>query len=182
MTLQSIARRYAAALFDVVQKTGTLDRVERDLAMLTELIASHDGLRKVFATPAVPAQNKRAMVDALVAAAGDLAPETSRLLTLLADRDRLGLLTSIAAAFADRALAAKNIVRAQVVTAAPLGDQTRAALSHALGKAAGAEVIVTERVDPSIVGGVVAQVGGVVFDGSVTRQVERMREKLLAGA
>ncbi len=182
MTLQSIARRYAAALFDVARKNGTLDRVERDLGMLTDLIASHEDLRKVLATPAVPASNKRAMVEAIVAASGDLASETQRLLALLAERDRLGLITSVAAAFADRALKARNIVRAQVVTAAPLGDQTREALSQALGKAAGGQVIVTERVDPSIVGGVVAQVGGVVFDGSVTRQVERMREKLLAGA
>ena len=182
MTLQSIARRYAAALFDVVQKTGTLARVERDLAMLAELVSTHDELRKVFATPVIPIQNKRAMVDAIVTATGDLAPETVRLLTLLAERDRLGLIESVAAAFADRALKAKNIVRAEIVTAAPLAEQTSAALAHALGTAAGAEVIVSERVDSSIVGGVVARVGGVVFDGSVTRQVERMREKLLAGA
>lgn len=182
MTLQSIARRYASALFDVARKTGTLDRVERDLAMLVDLVSTNDELRKIFATPVVPVQNKRAIVDGIIAAAGDLAPETQRLLGLLADRDRLGLLSSVASEFTERALKARNVVRANVVTAAPLNDQASAALAQALGKAAGSEVIVTQRVDPSIVGGVVAQVGGLVFDGSVTRQVERMRQKLLAGA
>ena len=66
------------------------------------------------------------------------------------------------------------------MTAVPLADDSRAALAAALGRAAGAHVTMTERVDPSIIGGVVAKVGSVVFDGSVTTQLARMRQKLVA--
>jgi F-type H+-transporting ATPase subunit delta len=64
------------------------------------------------------------------------------------------------------------------VTAHPLTDGPRAAIVAALGRATGAEVTMTERVDPGLVGGLVARVGSLVFDGSVTRQLERMRQTL----
>jgi F-type H+-transporting ATPase subunit delta len=79
-------------------------------------------------------------------------------------------------------MAARNVVTAEVTTAVPLSDAHRTALAAALGKAVDREVTVTERVDPSIIGGVIARVGSVVFDGSVTRQIERMHETLVAGA
>ena len=78
---------------------------------------------------------------------------------MLADRDRLAGLPELAATFAERLLDAQHIVSADVVTAAPLTDASRAALSAALGRATGKSVTITERVDPAIVGGVVARVG-----------------------
>jgi F-type H+-transporting ATPase subunit delta len=64
----------------------------------------------------------------------------------------------------------------------PLVGGSRAALAAALGRATGSAVTITERVDPGILGGVVARVGSLVFDGSVTHQLEKMRQKLLAEA
>jgi F-type H+-transporting ATPase subunit delta len=78
---------------------------------------------------------------------------------------------------------ARRTVEAEVVTASPLTDDRRTALAKALGKAADCEVTIKERVDPSIIGGVIARVGSLVFDGSVQRQVERLKERLVsAGA
>jgi F-type H+-transporting ATPase subunit delta len=77
---------------------------------------------------------------------------------------------------------AAGVVMAELVTAAPLGDDREAALAHALGQATGHRVDVTGRVDESIIGGVVAKVGSVVYDGSVSRQLERMRQRLSAEA
>jgi F-type H+-transporting ATPase subunit delta len=97
---------------------------------------------------------------------------------MLAERDRLGLLSQLQAVYAERLLEDKKIVPAEVVTASPLSAENRAALGKALGSATGSEVRLTERVDPDIVGGVIARVGSLVFDGSVTRQLERLRQKL----
>jgi F-type H+-transporting ATPase subunit delta len=173
VTARSVARRYAAALFDVAAKAGALDAVERDLATAVTL-ASHDELRRVFDNPAIGVQKKRALVDALLAASGSVQAEVARLLRLLADRDRLMLLPEIGAAFAARLMDERRVVPAEVVTAVPLGDTRKAALAEALGRATGRTVLLEERIDPSIIGGVVAKVGSVVFDGSVTRQIERM--------
>jgi len=176
-----MARRYAAALFDVVQKNGTADRAERDLAAFVDLVSHHDDLKAVFAAPIAPAR-KRAVIDALLAASGDISPEVQRLLGLLADRDRLDSLEVVRRAFDDRLMQLRRIVPAEVTTAVPLTESRRAALVQALGRATGSDVTMSEQVDPAIIGGVVARVGSVVFDGSVTRQLERLRDRLRAEA
>jgi F-type H+-transporting ATPase subunit delta len=180
MTPRGIARRYAAALFDVVRKDGDIDRAAQELAAIRSAITGHDQLRKVLESPSVPMPVKRRILDEVVAGAGGVSQETGRLLGLLAERDRLAMVPDVADAFAERVMREKKIVPAEVVTAVPLPDQSRAALTAALGRAADAQVTITERVDPSIVGGVIARVGSVVFDGSVTTQIARMRQKLVA--
>jgi F-type H+-transporting ATPase subunit delta len=182
MSLQAVARRYAGALFDVAHKNGTLDRAERQLGAFGQLLDQHAELRRVLETPAVSPQKKRAIVDAVVEKAGDIDTEVRQLVRMLADRDRLGLLDNIAAAFQARLRQARQILQAEVITAVPLPDVQRATLADALKRAAGSNLTITERIDPSIIGGVVARVGSLVFDGSVTRQLERMKQRLLEEA
>jgi F-type H+-transporting ATPase subunit delta len=127
----------------------------------------------------VPPARKRALARAVLEVAGGVSDPVVRLVLLLADRDRLASLGDVAEFFSARAMQARHVVPAEIVTAVPLADGQRAALAKALGQVTGSEVTVTARVDPAIVGGVVARVGSVVFDGSVTRQIEKMKEKLL---
>ena len=180
MTPRTIAKRYAAALFDIAQKAGSEERAERELADVAALIAEHDQLRNVLETPAVPPLVKKALVREILVRAGatNLGAETQRLLAILGDRDRLMLLPDVARAFTDRVLQAKRIVPAEVVTAVPLADGSRAAIAEALKRATGSVVRLTTRVDPAIIGGVVARVGSVLFDGSITRQLERLGQRL----
>ena len=182
MSARGAARQYANALFDVASKAGSLDRVRRDLLGFAALVAGNAELKHVLSTPALPVKQKHAIVDALIAASGDFADETRRVLELMADRDRLWLIEDVVSTFAERSMDADEVITAEVTSAVPLDDAPKAALVAALGKAVGRRVTITERVDPSIIGGVVAKVGSLVFDGSVTRQIERMREKLLADA
>lgn len=179
MSLRTVARRYAGALFDVAHKNGTLDRAEQQLGAFGQLLGGHAELRKVLETPAIAAQKKRAILDALLEKVGDGEGEVRQLLRMLADRDRLSLLPEIASAFTDRVRVSRRVLKAEVTTAVPLPDAQRASLGAALERAAGSKLIITEKVDPAIIGGVVARVGSLVFDGSVTRQLERMRQKLL---
>lgn len=182
MIQRVVARRYASALFDVVEKSGDLDRAQTDLSRVAETLAGHAELVLVLESPAVPTPKKRALVEAILDAGGGITIEVRRLLLMLADKDRLNVLSEISAAFAERVMRASRVLPADVVTATPLEPEGRAALAAALGRATGGEVTINERVDPTITGGVIARVGGVVFDGSVTRQIERLRQKLLAGA
>lgn len=186
MSERSVARRYAAALFDVAKKAGRVDQAGAELQSIIQTIDGHAELRRVFETPAVPAQVKKQIVTELLktagpaGAAGSFSGEVSRMVVMLAERDRLGsgFLNGLCSAYAERLLEEKRIVPAEVTTAAPLSEANRAALTKALATATGRDVTLTERVDPSIVGGVVARVGSLVFDGSVTRQLERLRQKL----
>lgn len=177
MTLQAIARRYATALFDVTRKNHSLDTAQAGLASFAALVSGSPELATVFGSPAVPAAKKRAVADTLVAQLS-VSPEIQRLIAALGDRDRLGLVAEVASAFDARVRQEKHILQAEVTTAVPLSPERAAALSAALGKALGGTVTIEQHVDPSIVGGVIAKVGSLVFDGSVTRQLELMKTEL----
>jgi F-type H+-transporting ATPase subunit delta len=181
VTSRSAGKRYAAALFEAVSKQGDAQRTARDLAAVSDLVARHAELRQVLTAAAVPPAKKRAIVSAVLEAAGGVSPDVARALQLLAEHDRIELVSDLAEAFGERLREAERILPAEIVTAVPLGDGQRAALQSAIAKASGKSVTLSARVDPAIMGGIVARVGSVVFDGSVTRQLERLKQRLSEG-
>lgn len=182
MTSRAAGTRYARALFDVARKEADIEQVGRDLGEFAALVAGHDTLARVLSNPAIPAARKRAVVNELVTRAGSLSPLVGKLLTLLADRDRLALLPEISAAYRTRLMEHAKVVRAEIVTAVGLPADRVAALQQGLAHATGRQVQLESRVDPSIIGGAIARVGSTVYDGSVTRQLEKMKEALTAAA
>ena len=183
MSVRSAARRYAAVLFEVVEaKKGDLAKVEGELQAFVTLVEGHRELQTVLAHPAISALKKRDLVEKILGAIPDLSDEVRRLLLMLAERDRLGSIPDVTAAFTERLMAQRKVMDAQIITASALPDNQRAALAQALSSAVGADVRLKESVDPSIVGGIVARVGSVVYDASLTRQLEKMRQQLLARA
>lgn len=182
MSVRSAARRYAAVLFEVVQAKGDLAKVEGELNAFVALVEGHRELQTVLANPAIAALKKRELVEQILNASPDVSGEVRRLLLMLAERDRLGSVGQVAAAYTERLMAHRKVVNAQIVTASALPDSQRTALAQALSSAAGADVRLKESVDPAIMGGIVARVGSVVYDASLTRQLEKMRQQLLAQA
>lgn len=178
MTNRTAATRYARALLDVaVKEHADLSEVETQLTALAALFDQNDELRKALINPAVPVPRKRAAVDEIVARAAVL-PIVGRTLALLADRDRLGLLPDVASAFQQRLLELRNVVRAEVTTAEPLPADRLRAIQAGLAVATGRTVDISTKVDPSIIGGMVARVGSTVFDASVTNHLQRIRQRL----
>lgn len=182
MSVRSAARRYAAVLFEVVQAKGDPSKAESELNGFVTLVEGHRELQTVLAHPAIAAAKKRELVEQLLHSAPDLSGEVRRLLLMLAERDRLGSVGAVATAFTERLMAHCKVMHAQIVTASALPDGQRAALAQALSSAVGADVRLKESVDPAIMGGIVARVGSVVYDASLTRQLEKMRQQLLARA
>jgi F-type H+-transporting ATPase subunit delta len=178
MTSRAAAGRYARALFDVVVKEADPGRVEVELTSFNDIVASNESLSRVLVTPSVPAARKRAVVEALLGAVGDVSAPLAKLLLLLADRDRLVLLSEVAAAYRERLRQHQQVVDAEVTTAIPLPADRRAALEKGIAEATGRTVSLSTRVDPSIIGGAVTRIGSTVYDGSVARQLERLRERL----
>jgi F-type H+-transporting ATPase subunit delta len=180
MTPAGSARRYARALFDVVlQQQGDFARTSRELEDFAALTTGHPALAAVISNPSVPAAKKRALVDAILAGAGPVSAPVARTLGLLADRDRLTVLPQLAGAFAERVMEHQQIVRAEVTTAVPIDADRTKAIADALGRATGRQVVVESKVDSALLGGVVARVGSVIYDGSVARQLEKMKEALV---
>jgi F-type H+-transporting ATPase subunit delta len=179
MTRKTAATRYARALLDVALKEhADLDRIDQELSQFNDLIGHHAALGTVLLNPAVPVPRKRAAVVELAARA-KVSGIVGKLLALLAERDRLALLPDLLAAYRDRMLAHRQVVRAEVTTATPLAPERTREFHQRLAGVTGRDVTLETRVDPSIIGGVVARVGSVVYDASVTRQLQRMRERLV---
>jgi F-type H+-transporting ATPase subunit delta len=181
VTSRARAVRYARALFDVVLKEGDPQRVEAELGAFAAAMTEHGDLGRVLAHPAMPAARKRAIVEALLEKTGAMTPAFAKMLRLLAERDRLALLHDIADAYRERLLQHQRIVRAEVTTAVPVPADRLSAIEQGLAAATGRKVTIIARVDPSIIGGAVARIGSTVYDGSVTRQLERLRERLAEG-
>ena len=179
MTNKTAATRYARALLDVaVQENTDLDAIERELAAFVQLFASHPELEKVMLNPAVPVPRKRAAVAELAKAAKN-SPMVAKLLTLLAERDRLVLMPDLLASYRDRLLDYRRVVRAEVTTATPLAADRAKAIEGRLATITARTVVLETSVDPSIIGGVVARIGSTVYDGSITRQLQKMKERLV---
>ena len=178
MTNRTAAARYARALLEVaVKEKADLDSIDREVAGFAELIRRNPALQTALYNPAVSAPKKRAAVVELTKRTG-YAPIVAKLLALLAERDRLILLPDLVDAYRERLLDYKKIVRAEITTAAPLPEGRAKSIEASLSKATGRSVALEAKVDPSIVGGVIAKVGSTVYDGSVTRQLEKLKEQL----
>jgi F-type H+-transporting ATPase subunit delta len=179
VTNKTAALRYARALLDVaVKEKADLEQIEHELAQFADLFKQYPLLEKVLLNPAVPVPRKRAAVADLLGHA-NFSPITSKLLALLADRDRLVLVPDLLAAYRERLLDYQNVVRAEVTTSVPLDAQRASAIQRGLANLTGRTVTLATKVDPLIIGGVVARIGSTVYDGSVTRQLEKMRERLV---
>jgi F-type H+-transporting ATPase subunit delta len=179
MTNKTAATRYARALLDVTLKEkGDPARIESDLSSFVDLFSQHPALEKVLLNPAIPVPRKRAAVQELIARLG-MAPVLAKLLVLLAGRDRLVLLPDLLGAYRERLLDYQKVVRAEVTTALPLSPDRMQAIERGLAQLTGRAVMLATKVDPAIIGGIVARIGSTVYDGSVTTQLEKMKQRLV---
>jgi F-type H+-transporting ATPase subunit delta len=178
VTNKTAAIRYARALLDVaVKEQADLEQIENELSQFADLFTQYPLLEKVLLNPAVPVPRKRAAVGDLLAQA-QFTPIVTKLLALLADRDRLVLVPDLLAAYRDRLLEHRGVVRAEVTTASTLDPGRADAIRQGLAALTGRTVQLATKIDPAIVGGLIARIGSTVYDGSVTRQLEKMKERL----
>ena len=174
--------RYARALLDVAERQGQLERVDQEISAFAALVDEQPLLRKSLLNPAVPPGPKRAVVASLLERAGGQSEITVRLLTLLAERDRLTLLPELVEVFRDQLMAHRGVVRARLTTAEPLSASRVDEITQKLARATGKQVMVDTGTDPNVIGGLVTQIGSTVWDGSIARHLARLRNRFLSEA
>jgi F-type H+-transporting ATPase subunit delta len=177
MIVGSIARRYAKALFGLAVEQGRVEAWSDALVALQGAVDSSPDLQDVLENPVYSKEQRRTVV-AKLAAALHLDADPANLLALLGDRNRLGYLAAIVVTFRELSDAKLGRVRAKITSAVPLDDDAAAAMALRLSGASNAKVLLEQHVDPALLGGVVAQVGSLVFDGSVRAQLEDLRRQL----
>jgi F-type H+-transporting ATPase subunit delta len=177
MITGSIARRYAKALFSLAVEKGRVEAWNEALFALGKAVDASADLRDVLSNPAYDRENRRGVV-AKLAEAMKLEAEPANLLYLLGERNRLDSLGAIVGAFRELADLELGRLRAKVTSAVALDEAAAAAIAETLSASTKKQVIVERVVDPAILGGVVAQVGSLVYDGSLRTQLEDLRQTL----
>ena len=175
----AVANRYARALADVVGRTGEFRKVQQELADFAAVYRESAELREVLKTPAVAPEAKQKVLGALLARLGTSATTSNFLRVLLANY-RLGLLEMIQAAYQRIANERMGIVRVSISSAVELQAQSRQDLQARFETMTRNQVEIDFRVEEGLVGGVLAQIGSTLYDGSVRGSLARIREKLTA--
>ncbi len=178
MIAGSVAKRYAKALVEVAAASNELDAVRQDLRAVAELLRDHRDLRQLVSNPSV---SRRAAGEVIgdVAAAMHLGPLTATFLQVLLEGGRLAGLETIVRAYELLMDERLGRVRAVVTSAAPLDADGQERLRRRLGEVTGKDVYLELRQDPALLGGVVAQIGSRVFDGSLKTQLARLRDDMV---
>ena len=167
---------YAAAFFSVIRAEDTLGEVEDELFRLARVLEGNDELMDTLADPHIePARRQQVVIDLL---AGKARPATISLVGLVVGNGRVRELPEIVDAVVALGAASREKAVAEVRSAIALDEAQTARLADALGKATGKSIEVRVVVDPSLQGGIVAQVGDTVIDGSVRRRLEQLRAAL----
>ncbi len=175
MIQSSIARRYARALFE--SAGSDVERAGTEISELAQSLTDEPALRMIFTDPTASPAVRRKLLESIISSAG-FHPMVANLLRLLDDRRRIADLPSIAAVYGELVDESAGRLRAEIVTAVPLAKEQTERIQAALSAATHKTVDVESRQDPALLGGVVAHVGNVVYDGSLRSQLERMRREL----
>jgi F-type H+-transporting ATPase subunit delta len=172
---------YARALHDLAKERQQTDAVGRDLATMADAVAREAELRDFFGRPWVSTAAKRAAGLEIAARLG-LSALVRDFVGLVARQGRAQHFTDIAEAYRDMVDEDLGRLRARVRTAVPLGEPEREALRARLGQVMGGkQVLMEEEVDPTLLGGFVAEIGSYIVDGSLDGQLARIEERLARG-
>jgi F-type H+-transporting ATPase subunit delta len=180
MVTGSLARRYAKAVLELGTASGNLDKVGADLRALAAAMKESAELVTVLTNPAIRRNDRRKVIDALLQRIGAL-PHVKNLVYLLLDGERMASLEAISREVDAMIEAKAGRVSAEIVSAKPLDSTQMLEIQAALEKLSGKKVVATKRHDPEILGGVIAKVGDVIYDGSLRTQLRNLRDELTAG-
>lgn len=180
MSSSRIAKRYAKALFSLGQEEGKFEQYGLELKEFAELCREQAEFGAVIANPVFAVEDRKKILQAVLDKSG-FSTTVKNFLMLLLDKDRMGVIASIAEHYENLWDEAMNVAKAKIVTARPLKEDAQKALKEALEALTSKQIKPDILEDPSLIGGVVVKIGDVVLDGSVKAQLEGLKESLKRG-
>ena len=177
MSVQTVARRYASALADVVLERGEAREVQEELTTWERLFQSSENLREVFRNPTIALDQKRAVLNKLIERARPR-PTTVNFLKVLLQNQRLTDLDAINRKFAEVLDVRAGMMAATVTTARSVPEEAQRQLQATLSTLTRSKVRVNFATDAELIGGLVTRIGSTVYDGSVRNHLEQIREKM----
>lgn len=174
----TLARRYARALHAVAQKKGELERTGAEMRELSAIFSREPRVRRYFESPNVSHNEKITFLEERVRP--KVGKTTYGLLHVLLRRRRLDHVTVIADEFQKLSERTQGVARATVRTAVAISEEQASAITRAIARRTGLEILLTREVDPAVLGGAVVSLGHRVLDGTLATRLWQIRRQLLA--
>lgn len=176
--MASVASVYARAFADVILSSHLdADRSVAELRMIATLLAESAELRRVWENPAIPADQKRRVLD-VIAERDSISKQVKNLVAVLIDHRRIHFFESIIAQVEKELDARLGFAEAQITSSRDLVDAEKREVEAQVGKLTGKKVKAHYKQDASLLGGAVVRIGSTIYDGSVKGQLERLKEAI----
>jgi F-type H+-transporting ATPase subunit delta len=174
---KSVAITFVNALLEIAAKKGLMERIEKDLALVSDVITKHGKLEKTLFHPSITRNEKKKLIKKVFGASvSDL---MVNFLNLLVDRRRERIVEFLPAIYKETVDASKGVINARVTTVAPLTESQMSGLKKRLDKLTGKNVEIEVVQDPQILGGILIRVGNKMIDGSIAGRLKNLRTRLL---
>ena len=176
MSVEKIADTYSSAIFELGQESGLLDQFDTDLSYVQDIFSTHEELRQILINPMLEVCGKKKILEQIFSS--ELHPLIMNFLYVMVDRRRSAYMET-ARAYIKKSRESRGILEAIVTVVEPLSEATRQQVLDKLKAITGKDCVIEERVDASILGGMIIQVGDTRIDGSMTRRLEELKKSLL---
>jgi len=180
LSISAISKRYAKALVNMGAEQQAVESYGVELGQVRTAFATVDLLRLILESPTFPMEKKSAILGELMDSM-KLSEGMRKFLGLLLEKDRLQYLAQIEGDFCKLADQLSGTLRATIYSATELTDQQREAIRKGLEKQSGKTVELKVEVKPALIGGIQVEIGGKLFDGSLTTQLKRIEDTLKKG-
>ncbi|GIU81823.1 MAG: F0F1 ATP synthase subunit delta [Acidobacteria bacterium] len=179
MSIKAIARRYATALADVVEKNGQTEQVKQELEQWKNMLEENQDMMTFFRNPIFYHHDKEKILEELIQRS-KTSRITANFLRVLLQNNRFVILPEINEEFVNVLEDRQGIMSAHVVSARELSENEKEDLRKSLEKRTGKKIKLSLSVNPDIIGGIIATVGSTVYDGSVRTRLEVLKKRLIA--
>ncbi|MBW2688605.1 MAG: ATP synthase F1 subunit delta [Deltaproteobacteria bacterium] len=177
MSVSALTRRYAKALVEIAVEEKAVEAYGDELATVKEVLAREELLRQLLDSPTLALEKKEAMLADLCKLL-ELSEGMVKFLGLLLSKGRLCFLGQIEDNYRRQADDLSGIISAKITSASELDDVQQQAIATSLEKQTGKQIALTVEIDADLIGGLQAEIGGRLFDGSVKTQLKRIEESL----
>ncbi|MGE5173802.1 MAG: ATP synthase F1 subunit delta [Betaproteobacteria bacterium] len=176
--IRTIAKRYARALVELAEENRTIDKTRADFAAFVAAVDAAPAMQKLFASPVFTPENKKAVIKDLSGKL-NMQATSQRFVEHLAETGRIRYIKDVLEAFLDILAEKQNRAVARVTTAVSLNNGDMADIKKKLEVLTGKQVDIDSKIDASLIGGARAQIGSVIYDGTIKNQLSKMRNQLV---
>lgn len=171
-----VSKVYAEALFEVALEMNQLDEVNNDMQAACQIFQENPEFLQLYKTPNISLNERKSLLDH--AFSGQMMPEVLNFLKLLIDKNRGFFVMEVCSEFEHMVEEHKGILKGIVHVTCILGDDQIKKLEDKLSTSTGKQVVLSQKIDPSIIGGMVVNLGDKVIDSSLKKKLDDMKDEL----